>query len=145
MNKKRIFTIISVIMMCVLLFVVFKFSDNKELQKEVVEKVTNTVTKMATYEMTEAEIKELPSTEIVEQTEEQEKATEQEVENEGFQLQGEIAYEGDRARSWNVELGDYKGLTYYSQIDSRWKNKMYSSIGDTSQTIGTSGCRTNIS
>ena len=94
--------------------------------------------------MTEEEIKELPTTEIIEQTEQQEKAQEQEVEDEGFELQGEIAYEGDRARSWNVELGDYKGLTYYSQIDSRWSNKMYSSVGDRSQTIGTSGCRTNI-
>ena len=29
---------------------------------------------------------------------------------------------------------------YYSQVDSRWKNHMYSAIGDPSQTIGTSGC-----
>ena len=29
---------------------------------------------------------------------------------------------------------------YYSQVDSRWKNHMYSSIGDKSQTIGNSGC-----
>ena len=29
---------------------------------------------------------------------------------------------------------------YYSQIDSRWKNHPYTSIGDYSQTIGTSGC-----
>ncbi len=139
-NKKKVVTIISVIMMVLLLFVVFKFSDDKDLQKQVVEQITNTVTDMATYEMTDEEIKELPSTEIIEQTEEQEKTQEQEVEDEGFELQGEIAYEGDRARNWNVELGDYKGLTYYSQIDSRWANKMYSSVGDRSQTIGTSGC-----
>ena len=139
-NKKKVVSIISVIMMVLLLFVVFKFSDDKDLQKQVVEQITNTVTDMATYEMTDEEVKELPSTEIIEQTEEQEKTQEQEVEDEGFQLQGEIAYEGDRARNWNVELGDYKGLTYYSQIDSRWANKMYSSVGDRSQTIGTSGC-----
>ena len=29
---------------------------------------------------------------------------------------------------------------YYSQVNSRWKNHMYSSIGDKSQTIGNSGC-----
>ena len=93
--------------------------------------------------MSDAEIKDLPTTEIEAQTEEQEKevSEEQEVESEGFELQGNIAYEGDRARRWNVELGDYKGLTYYSQIDNRWRNKMYSSIGDSTQTIGTSGCR----
>lgn len=62
------------------------------------------------------------------------------IETEGFELQGDISYDGDRAKSWNVTLGDYKGLTYYSQIDSRWKNKMYSSIGNKSQTIGSSGC-----
>lgn len=65
---------------------------------------------------------------------------EQDVESESFELQGEIAYEGDRAKSWNVELGDYAGLTYYSQVDSRWKNHSYTSIGDKSQTIGSSGC-----
>ena len=140
MKNKRNITILSVIMMCIILITVFVFSDDKELQKDVVEKVTDTVTDMATYEMTEEEVKELPTTEIIEQTEQQEKEQEQEVEDEGFELQGEIAYEGDRARSWNIELGDYKGLTYYSQIDSRWSNKMYSSVGDRSQTIGTSGC-----
>lgn len=138
MNNKKFITIVSVIMMCILLWLVFLASDDKELQKETVEKITETITK--TYEMSKEEIEELPTTTIEEQTEDQEKATEQEVESEGFELQGEIAYEGDKANTWNVELGDYKGLTYYSQIDSRWKNKIYSSVGDSSQTIGSSGC-----
>ena len=141
-RNKRFETILAVVMMVIVLFVVFAFSDDKELQKEVVEKVTDTVADMATYEMSKEEIDNLASTEIKEQTEEQEKevAKEQEVESEGFELQGEIAYEGDRARTWNVELGDYKGLTYYSQIDSRWSGKMYSSVNNPSQTIGSSGC-----
>lgn len=81
------------------------------------------------------------TTEIPELSEDDEKALEeQEVEDEAFELQGNIAYEGDRAKSWNVELGDYVGLTYYSQIDSRWKNIPYTSIGDSSQTIGSSAC-----
>lgn len=144
MKDKRFITIISVIMMCVILGLVFFASDDKELQKETVEKITDAVT--TTYKMSDAEIEELPTTEIEAQTEEQEKevSKEQEVEDEGFELQGEIAYEGDRANTWNVELGDYKGLTYYSQIDNRWRYKMYSSVGDGTQTIGTSGCRTYI-
>ena len=144
MKDKRFITIISVIMMCVILGLVFFVSDDKELKKETVEKITDAVT--MTYTMSEAEIKDLPTTEIEAQTEEQEKevSREQEVEDEGFELQGEIAYEGDRANTWNVELGDYKGLTYYSQIDNRWRYKMYSSVGDGTQTIGTSGCRTYI-
>ena len=92
------------------------------------------------YEMTEEEIIELKTAEIIEQNEIDEQNLEQEVEDEGFELQGDIAYEGDKARSWNVTLGHYKGLTYYSQIDNRWRNKRYSSTGNASQTIGSSGC-----
>ena len=82
----------------------------------------------------EDEICNLPTTEIIEQTLEDEQIQEQEVEDETFELQGEIAYGGDRARSWNVTLGDYKGLTYYSQLDGRWKNKIYSSVEKSNQT-----------
>lgn len=92
------------------------------------------------YEMTEEEIIELKTAEIIERNEIDEQNLEQEVEDEGFELQGDIAYEGDKARSWNVTLGNYKGLTYYSQIDNRWRNKRYSSTGNVSQTIGSSGC-----
>lgn len=132
-------TIIAVIMMCVILFTVFAFSDDKELQKEVVQEITNTITDMATYEMSDEDVANLATTEIIEQTEEQENKQEQEVEDESFKLQGEIAYEGTSEYP-QVSLGEYKGLTYYSQIDSRWSNKMYSSTGNSSQTIGTSGC-----
>ena len=140
--KTRNKAIVSVIMMCIMLFVVFVFSDDKELQKEVVKEITNTVTDMAIYEMTAEEIEKLPSTEIIEQTEEQEKAQEQEIESEEFKLQGEVAYNGTTEYP-NVTVGEYRGLTYYSQIDSRWANKMYSSVWNAKQTIGTSGCRTN--
>ena len=94
-----------------------------------------------TYEMTNEDIEALSTTEITEQTEaeEEEIGKEQEVENEEFELQGQIAYEGS-SQYPQVSLGSYSGLTYYSQIDSRWKNHMYSSVSDSSQTIGTSGC-----
>lgn len=73
---------------------------------------------------------------------EQEIETEEVTEVETFELQDEenISYDGDRAKSWNIELGEYKGLTYYSQIDNRWKNNLYTSTGNKTQTIGTSGC-----
>lgn len=120
----------------------YEANQNKSTEEIIESAVQEVKEQISTYEMSEEEIKELSSTEIKEQTEEQEKevSKEQEVESEGFELQGEIAYEGDRARTWNVELGDYKGLTYYSQIDSRWSSHSYTSIGDYSQTIGTSGC-----
>ncbi len=142
MKKKKIQLIISLISsLTIMLAVALGYSLTGKIDKEKVHQAVDTVIDtIETYNMTDEEIKDLPTTKIEEQTEKQEKATEQEVENEGFELQGEIAYEGDRARSWNVILGDYKGLTYFSQIDNRWRYKMYSSIGDNSQTIGSSGC-----
>lgn len=80
------------------------------------------------------------STEIPNLTETDEQSLEvQETESEGFEEQGLIAYEGSE-KTPDVQVGEYAGLTYYSQLDNRWASKMYSSIGDTSQTIGTSGC-----
>lgn len=80
------------------------------------------------------------TTEIPEAYIEDEEALEyQETEKEGFQLQGEIAYNGAKELP-NVKLGDYAGLTYYSQIDSRWKDKLYTSTGNKTQTMGSSAC-----
>lgn len=80
------------------------------------------------------------TTEIPEQTKEDEEALEyQETEAEGFKLQGEIAYEGS-SEIPNIKVGEYAGLTYYSQIDSRWKDKLYTSTGNRTQTIGSSAC-----
>lgn len=122
-KQNRNISIAVIVAMVLIFFSAIFFIDNKDLQKEVVEQITNTVTDIATYEMSKEEIESLPTTEIIEQTEEQENAQEQEVEDEGFQLQGEIAYEGDRATTWDVELGDYKSLVYYSQLDGRWSRK----------------------
>ena len=115
-----------------------KDNSTEEIINTAVDKIKDYIT---TYNMSQEEIEELPSTEIIEQTEEQEEevSAEQEVESENFKLQGEIAYNGTTEYP-NISLGDYTGLTYYNQTDSRWRNHQYSSIGDSSQTIGTSGC-----
>lgn len=139
MKKKIIISIFSVI--TIMIGVIFGFQETGKIDREKVHKAVDIISDtIETYNMTNEDIEALPTTKIEAQTEEQEKATEQEVENEGFKLQGNIAYEGDRARSWGVTLGDYKALTFFSQIDNRWRYKMYSSIGDSSQTIGSSGC-----
>lgn len=141
LNKKSIIVAIIAIVIGILTGLGFYETNKDKSVNEIIDNTMNEVTNhISTYEMTDEEVKQLPSTEIIEQTERQENEQEQEVESEAFELQGEIAYEGDKARNWNIELGDYKGLTYYSQIDSRWSNKMYSSVEDKSQTIGTSGC-----
>ena len=80
------------------------------------------------------------STEIPSLTETDEQSLEvQETEAEGFEEQGIVAYNGAE-KTPNVNVGEYAGLTYYSQLDNRWRYNMYSSVGDSSQTIGTSGC-----
>ena len=80
------------------------------------------------------------TTEIPNLTETDEQSLEvQETESEGFEEQGIVAYNGAE-KAPNVNVGEYAGLTYYSQLDNRWRYNMYSSVGDSSQTIGTSGC-----
>lgn len=141
--KNKILTMAAAILTAVALLVgVYAgYKETGKIDKDKVNEAVDTIVDaINTYEMTNEEVEALPTTEVIEQTEEQENAVEQDVESEGFELQGQIAYEGDRANSWDVELGDYKGLTYYSQLDSRWANKLYTSCGNGSQTIGSSGC-----
>lgn len=140
-NKKRnIVLIIATIIVAILsglgFYNINKDNSSENIAGEVINELKNYIT---TYNMSNEEIEELPSTEIPEQTTEDEKKLEQEVESESFDEQGEIAYNGTTEYP-SVSLGNYTGLTYYSQIDSRWKNHVYTAIGDESQTIGTSGC-----
>lgn len=142
-NKKRnIVLIVIAIFIGILSGFGFYNANEDNSTEEIVSSAVNEIKDyITTYNMSEQEIEELPSTEIVEQTEtqEQEVSAEQEVESEDFELQGEIAYEGSSEYP-NISLGNYTGLTYYNQTDSRWRNHQYSSVGDSSQTIGTSGC-----
>ena len=104
--------------------------DVKEISdsvETVVNAVDNIVDNQSTTEIPEGTIKEEENLEI------------QEVENESFELQGDIAYEGD-AKTWSISTGNTPQLTYISQIDSRWRYYPYSLTGNSSQTIGSSGC-----
>ena len=137
-NKKRSIIVIIVAVLVGILSGLgfYNINKNKSTEEIIQGAVKDYIT---TYNMSQEEIEQLPTTEIVEQSEDDEKSQEQEVESEDFEEQGEIAYEGSNEYP-QVSLGNYTGLTYYSQIDSRWKNHMYSSVGDSSQTVGTSGC-----
>ena len=141
-KKRSIIVIIVAILIGILSGLGFYNVNKDSSTEEIVNSAVNEIKDyISTYKMSDEDVANLATTEIIEQTEEQEKATEQEVEDESFKLQGEVAYEGTSEYP-QISIGDYKGLTYYSQIDSRWANKMYSSTGNSSQTIGTSGCRT---
>lgn len=138
--KKR-YMIIALFLMIIVIIVAFGFSNDRELQKEVIQEATQMAQDIAKYDMTSEEIENLATTEIIEQTQEQEEivSNEQETESEAFEEQGEIAYNGTTEYP-NVSVGNYVGLTYYSQIDNRWSSHSYTSCGNYSQTIGTSGC-----
>ena len=142
-NQKRNIILIIVAVLVGLLSGLGFYNVNKDNStEEIVNSAVNEIKDyISTYEMSEEDIAELPSTEITEQTEEdeQEVSAEQEVESEEFELQGEIAYNGTTEYP-NISLGDYAGLTYYNQTDSRWRYHQYSSVENSSQTIGTSGC-----
>lgn len=139
-SKKKFFIILIAVFIGTLTGLGFYNANKDNSTENVINSAVNEIKDyITTYSMSKEEIEELPSTEIIEQTEEQESAQEQEVESEEFELQGEIAYNGTTEYP-NISLGDYTGLTYYNQTDNRWKNHVYSSVGNSSQTIGTSGC-----
>lgn len=149
-NKKILYVITASVLAVILVLLGIYFPDSpatdvvSQVQNIVLDEIQTIDENIVVEDITENE--EVSSTEntIEEATIEEEKELEneivEEVEEEGFELQGDISYDGDRAKSWNVELGDYQGLTYYSQIDNRWKNNLYTSVGNRTQTIGSSGC-----
>lgn len=54
--------------------------------------------------------------------------------------QENISYDGTNTGNGLSLLGKCTGLTYYSQADSRWANKLYTSTGNKSQTMKSSAC-----
>jgi hypothetical protein len=128
-NKKLIITAVVTVVLAIagMLFGIKYTDDDIKEISEGIETVVNIVDNQSTKEIPEAYV------------EDEQALEEQEIEDEGFELQGEIAYNGSSELP-NVQLGQYTGLTYYSQIDSRWKNKLYTSTDNSSQTMGSSAC-----
>lgn len=130
MKKKALITsIVTIILVLAGVFFGINYTD-EDIEKisEGVETVVNIV------------VDNQSTIEIPELTETDEEALEyQETESEAFELQGEIAYNGSTELP-TVQLGEYAGLTYYSQIDNRWRYNLYTSVNNSTQTIGSSGC-----
>lgn len=85
----------------------------------------------------------LSSNEIIEGSEDEEATVIDEgaLENDGTAEHGEYAWNGDAKAGEGLNLlGACQGLTYYNQADSRWANLPYTSVGDSSQTMASSGC-----
>lgn len=116
----------------------------EEIQKEII--VSEETHKIAEETKQAIENKEnLSTVELIESSEEEEITITDEgaLETDAVVEQENISYNGDFTGKGNSLLGEYQGLTYYSQADSRWANMMYSSTNNTSQTMKSSACRTN--
>lgn len=121
----------------------------EKIENEVIEEIKNEIivseetieTVNETIEATEKG-EDLSTTEIIESSEEDELNVTDEgiTEIDAVVEQENISYNGGNTGNGSSLLGNYQGLTYYSQADSRWANIMYSSIGDHSQTMKSSAC-----
>lgn len=132
-NKLIITAVVTIVLALAGVFFGIEYTqDDVDKISEGVETVVNIIEK---NQSTNQSTKEIPEAYI----EDERTLEEQETESEAFELQGEIAYNGSSELP-NVQLGQYTGLTYYSQIDPRWKNKLYTSTGNSSQTMGSSAC-----
>ena len=127
-----------------------KINDNiqqvqTELIKEIVvsEETQSEVadTKNAVENGGKVETKEIAKSTIKEEEEvTDEGADESLLEADGLVEQENISYDGDNAGKGLNLLGKWQGLTYYSQADSRWASKLYTSTNNHSQTMKSSTC-----
>lgn len=157
---KRKMTKIKAKIFCMLLCVIFVFSgcstvvENVETTKESssLSEVSDVTQKQSeANEVTVSdETKELVSDTIDSLDKEEDIATneviqssseeESNLEVDAVVEQENVSYDGTNTGNGLNLLGDYTGLTYYSQADSRWANKLYTSTGNKSQTMKSSAC-----
>lgn len=127
-----------------------KINDNiqqvqTELIKEIVvsEETQSEVadTKNAVENGGQVETKEVVVASVKEEEEvTDEGADESSLEADALVEQENISYDGDNAGKGLNLLGKWQGLTYYSQADSRWATKLYTSTNNHSQTMKSSAC-----
>lgn len=156
-NFKKKIILISIFLITVVLGIICgvylpnsKINDNiqqvqTELIKEIVvsEEIQSEVadTKNAVENGGKVETKEIAKSTIKEEEEvTDEGADESLLEADALVEQENISYDGDNAGKGLNLLGKWQGLTYYSQADSRWATKLYTSTNNHSQTMKSSAC-----
>lgn len=108
---------------------------SEEIQSEVAD------TKNAVENGGKVETKEIAKSTIKEEEEvTDEGADESLLEADALVEQENISYDGDNAGKGLNLLGKWQGLTYYSQADSRWATKLYTSTNNRTQTMKSSAC-----
>ena len=146
MNKKMTIACVVIILILVIVTLIcgicFTIANENNVASNLEASVNTIIGNTENNIANDSKTNKICTTEIPKLTEEDEQTLEvqeADLEAEGFIRQGEVAYNGS-SKTPNIKLGKYQGLTYYSQVDSRWVNHMYSAIDDKAQTIGTSGC-----
>ena len=147
MKNKNIIFMLFLISLCIIgIFLMQYFKEEEEIgdnnitkQVKISEKTEECIiqTKQA---IKNNEI--IETQEIIQSSEEEEQEVKDEsaLETDGVVEKENISYAGVNTGNGLKLLGKYKGLTYYSQADSRWANIMYSSVNDKKQTMKTSAC-----
>ena len=122
-NKKVIITAIVTIILAIAggIFGIKYTQEDVEKISTGIETITNVV-----------ETAEVPN--LKQEDEETLEVQETDLENNNFAEKSEVAYNGSD-KTPNVSVGEYKGLTYYSQADSRWAKHKYGN-----NTMINSGC-----
>lgn len=123
MNKKVIITSIVTIILAILAGI-FGIQYTDEDVNKIVDGVETVADIVSTAEVPNLKQEDEQSLEVQEAN----------LENEAFERQGEVAYNGSD-KTPNIKVGAYKGLTYYSQADSRWAKHRYGN-----NTMINSGC-----
>ncbi len=111
-NKQKYSTIIAVLLIAIVGIFIIKYLKNN------VETTSNSLVDCKE----DVSIIEIPN--LRKEDEQVLEVQEANLENESFERQGEVAYNGSN-KTTNIVTGKYKGLTYYSQADSRWANHKY--------------------
>lgn len=154
--KKNIKSLLCLILSVIMVVCSFYGCSNVDVSQETTIKTTQTEDTEKNYTVSEetkemaddtiqaVEQKEdLSSDEVIEGSlaEEKEIVDEGVIESDANVEQENIAYNGEENNGNGIDLlGDNTGLTYFSQADSRWANKLYTSTGNKTQTMKSSAC-----
>ncbi len=145
--KKKIALIILMIITTIILIINCLYVKDKKVEKIVTDtsnKVENIILSEETIVSAENTIEAVKKDEQLDTTKTIINIEENELEQDAMVDQENISYNGDIKADGLKLLGAYQGLTYYSQADTRWANKLYTSSNNKTQTMKSSACRTNI-
>lgn len=145
MKKKIALTILMIVTAIILIINCLYVKDNK-VEKIVVEtsnKIENVILSEETIVSAENTIEAVQKDEQLDTVKTITNIEENELEQDAVVEQENINYDGEIKPNGIKLLGAYQGLTYYSQADTRWANKLYTSSNNKTQTMKSSACRTN--